>query len=67
MDTKLTETVYEVFALTVHGSDVVEKDTLEQALECAKKWSVDSKHTSIMVVKVDRTRVAIFEDGGEKQ
>lgn len=61
-----TETTYEVFALTDNGSDVVEIDTLEQALECARKWSIDSAHISIMVVKVNRKKVVIFEDGGKK-
>lgn len=56
---------YEIYALSVWGSDVVIKYTLEEALECAKKWSMDSKDTDIMVVKVEKTKQKIFRNGGE--
>lgn len=56
---------YEIYALSVWGSDVVIKYTLEEALECAKKWSNDSKDTEIMVVKVEKTKQKIFRNGGE--
>ena len=55
---------YEIYALSVWGSDVVIKYTLEEALECAKKWSMDSKDTDIMVVKVEKTKQKIFRNGG---
>ena len=56
---------YEIYALSVWGSDVVIKYTLEEALECAKKWSNDSKDTDIMVVKIEKTKQKIFRNGGE--
>ncbi len=56
---------YEIYALSAYGSDVVIKYTLEEALECAEKWSMDSIDTDIMVVKVEKTKVKTFRNGGE--
>lgn len=56
---------YEIYALSAYGSDVVIKYTLEEALECAKQWSMDSIGTDIMVVKIEKTKEKIFRNGGE--
>ena len=63
MEDKVTE--YEIYAISAYGSDVVIKYTLEEALECAEKWSMDSIDTDIMVVKVEKTKQKIFRNGGE--
>lgn len=56
---------YEIFAINAYGSDVLEKDTLEQALECAEEWSMSSIDTDVIVNKVTRVRVKAFRNGGE--
>lgn len=60
------ETIYEVFALSAFGSDVIEKYSLDEALECAKEWSLESTNKTIMVVKVERSKILIFEKGEQK-
>lgn len=57
---------YEVYAYCAYGSDVVVKDTLEEAIECAEKWSMESIDTDIIIEKVERTpHIKTFRNGGE--
>lgn len=56
---------YEIYAISLYGSDVVIKFTLEQALKCAKEWSMESENTNIVVVKVEKTKEKVFRNGGE--
>lgn len=56
---------YEIYAISAYGSDVLIKFTLEQALKCAKEWSMESVDTDIMIVKVEKTKEKVFRNGGE--
>lgn len=53
---------YEVFALSVHGSDVVDCDTLVEAKKEAKKWSKDCD-CEIVIHKVEDTCVRAYKKG----
>ena len=53
---------YEVFALSIHGSDVVERDTLEQAIEQAKEWSKKSD-CEILIQEITTRNVDIYYKG----
>ena len=48
---KAREVCYEVFVDSIHGSDVVVKDTLNEALKCAETWSKEVKNP-VIVTKV---------------
>ena len=56
---------YEVYVWGVE-SDVVVKDTLEEAIECAEKWSMKEIDVDIIIEKVVRTpHIKAFRNGGE--
>ena len=61
----MKKTIYEVFALSPYASDLLECDTLEQAEKQALDWSMDKIDVDIMIVKVEKTRVKTFRNGGE--
>lgn len=42
---------YEVFVNSVYGSDVVEKDTLEEAIKVAKEWQKETKDEVVILKK----------------
>lgn len=58
MKTPQFRTHYEVYALCSTASDVVECDTLAEAQETARKWSLDTYHEIIImqVVEVEEER-----------
>ena len=58
-------TEYEIYVSCVHGSDVVTKDTLEEAIEVAEKWSMEVVDCNVIIEKVERTIVNTFRYGGE--
>ena len=53
---------YEVFALSVYGSDVIRCDTLEQAIKEAKEFS---KHTDneVLIQEVTTRNVDLYFKG----
>lgn len=55
---------YEVYVWGVE-SDVVAKDTLEEAIECAEKWSMEVIDNDIFIEKVERDVIKKFRHGGE--
>lgn len=61
----MKKTIYEVFALSAYASDLLECDTLEQAEKQALDWSMDKIDVDIMIVKVEKTKVKTFRNGGE--
>ena len=57
---------FEVYADNIFGSDVVVKDTFEEAIECAVKWSNESADVDIIIEKVERTpSIKVFRKGVE--
>lgn len=56
----VAEDEYEVFAESIHGSDVAKFYSLEDAVECARKWA-SKCDCRIAIVKVTRDYVAIYE------
>jgi len=48
---KEQRTYYQIFADSVYGSDIVEKDTLNEARKVADEWAKTSK-CKIVVLKV---------------
>lgn len=61
----MKKTIYEVFAISAYASDLLECDTLEQAEKQALDWSMDKIDVDIMIVKVEKTKVKTFRNGGE--
>ena len=53
---------YEVFALNVYASDVVERDTLEEAIEVAKEWSKKTD-CEVLIQEVTTRNVDIYFRG----
>jgi hypothetical protein len=56
---------YEIYALNSYESDVVYAYSLQEAIEIAEKWSMDEIDTDIAVVKVEKTKIKSFRNGGE--
>lgn len=61
----MKKTIYEVFAISAYASDLLECDTLEQAEKQALDWSMDKIDVDIMIVKIEKTKVKTFRNGGE--
>ena len=53
---------YEVFALNVYGSDVIECDTLTQAIEKAREWS-KATDCEILIQEITTRNVDVFFNG----
>lgn len=53
---------YEVFALSIHASDVVECDTLEQAIAKAKEWSKETD-CEILIQEITTRNVDVYYKG----
>lgn len=47
---------YEVYALSVYGSDVLEFDTVEEAIKEAKEWQTRTNN-EVVVVKVTEEEI----------
>lgn len=58
---------YEIYVDSVYGSDVVVKDTLEEAIKVAEEWSMNTQcvDSDVIIEKVERTIVKAFRHGGE--
>ena len=56
---------YEVYASSVHGSDVVIKDTYEEAEKCAIEWSMEDIDVDIVIERVKRVVWRKFRNGGK--
>ena len=54
---KKKQTTYEVFVNSVYGSDVVEYDTLEDAIKSAKSWQ-DCVDEEVIILKKTVEEVA---------
>ena len=56
---------YEVYVDTIHGSDVVTFDTLEEAEKCALEWSMGCIDCDVVIEKVERNVFKKFRHGSE--
>lgn len=58
---------YEIYVDSVYGSDVVVKDTLEEAIKCAEEWSMNTHcvDSDVIIEKVERQIVKTFRHGCE--
>lgn len=57
---------YEVYAVSIHGSDILEFDTLVEAKKEARKWSKDCD-CDVVIHKVENTCVKVYKNGKEKK
>lgn len=55
---------YEVYANSIHGSDVTTFDTLEEAEAHAIAWSMESIDVDIVIERVKRVVFKKFRNGG---
>lgn len=56
---------YEVYA-RYGETDIVVKDTLEEAIKCAEEWSMEAIDVDIVIEKVERTpHIKSFRHGNE--
>ena len=53
---------YEVFAVSIHGSDVVECDTLEDAIKEAKEWSKKTD-CEVLIQEITTRNVDLYFKG----
>ena len=58
-------TEYEIYVSTIYGSDVVTKDTLEEAIKVAEEWSMNVIDRDVVIEKVERQIIKSFRHGGE--